>query len=374
MKQYGCKWTGSLRELDQHLNPMSGECNYLPIQCPDCCKLVQKTEMSAHLEKECYERVYRCPYCNFQATYKIVSSEHSPICSYYPLRCQNMCGVTCERETMDYHMTICPLQEINCEFDHIGCKEKFLREQKEIHDEKNTQKHLALVGTTGKSIEGLTQALHSLREKIENKLAEEHCHVQQLKDEIREQKNEAARQLTHKEEQIQVLKGQILELETKFQRDLNQTRIDGCIVPYDLRFYNIRSTKSTFASINSQSLYTHSRGYKFHLELYPYGDGYGDRLSLSIGVLSEPGKYDNFLKWPAKFSIVLEIRNQHIDLGHCAQKIECEWERRQLGTGNSFAWEFILISDLEWNPQYQTCYLQNDSLCFRITEIKVAKV
>ena len=276
---------------------------------------------------------------------------------------------------MEYHLTICPLQEINCEFDHVGCEEKFLREQKEIHDEQNTQKHLALVATAGKSIIELTQALHGLQTVFEKKLEEEHSHIEQLKDQLREQKTEAARQLTQKEEQIQVLQGQFLELETKFQRNLNQARIDGSIVPYDLRFHNIGCTKRTFASINSQSLYTHSRGYKFHLILYPYGDGYGDRLSLSIGVVSERGEYDNFIKWPAKFSITLEIRNQYKDWGHSAQKIECEWERRvvQLGIGKSFAWEFILISDLEWNPQKQTCYLQDDSLCFRITEINVAK-
>ena len=99
------------------------------------------------MAQECAKRKYVCQYCNFSATYEEVVSVHFPECKYVPLQCPNLCGVTFERDFMEDHMKMCRLEEVLCEFNGVGCKERLRREELEEHTRQNSQTHLILTAS-----------------------------------------------------------------------------------------------------------------------------------------------------------------------------------------------------------------------------------
>ena len=146
MKDRGCGWCGPLEELDSHMHPDTGDCEYADIPCPlKCEKKIERNKLEDHTANECVKRDYVCPYCAFKAPYEIIANIHWPECTYFPLPCPNQCGVTCERPTMEDHTKICPLQEIECEFKHVGCEGKFRREKEEEHIKEAVQTHLTMM-------------------------------------------------------------------------------------------------------------------------------------------------------------------------------------------------------------------------------------
>ena len=146
MKDRGCEWTGQLQHLNAHLDVTTGDCQYVDVECPKkCVQKVQKRNMDTHLANECPNRNYRCPHCNFTNTYRVVTEQHWDVCSYYPLACSNRCGATFERDDLEDHMKMCPLEEVQCVFSDAGCQAKFIRENEDEHMDQNIQKHLALM-------------------------------------------------------------------------------------------------------------------------------------------------------------------------------------------------------------------------------------
>ena len=145
MKEMGCVWSGTLEQLDTHLDPDQDNCQYVDTKCPlNCQQAIPKNEIEQHVAQHCAKRIYVCQHCNFKATYKEVVDTHLPECKYVPLQCPNLCGVTFERDFMEDHMKMCHLEEVGCEFSGAGCDGRFRREDQEEHTRKNSQKHLTL--------------------------------------------------------------------------------------------------------------------------------------------------------------------------------------------------------------------------------------
>ena len=142
LKDKGCEWTGQLQYLNAHL---SNDCLLDRIKCDQCQENVQRSKLDTHLTQECPEREYMCKYCNYKATYKMVTELHFEVCTYYILNCPNRCGATFERGDLEDHMKMCAQERIQCEFNYAGCQAEFQRDQEKEHMEQNTQLHLALV-------------------------------------------------------------------------------------------------------------------------------------------------------------------------------------------------------------------------------------
>ena len=126
--------------------------------------------------------------------------------------------------------------------------------------------------------------------------------------------------------------------------------------------------KAWCRSYHSAYVYTHPGGYriKLRLELNEWLVGQGTHVSAIILV---QGKYDNKLKFPARFTVTLELLNQHRDKDHYRQDIQCHQEERivlfavqECGSCT----KFIPHADLEWNESKQIQYLKNDCLKFRM--------
>ena len=148
LKERGCDWSGTLEQLDTHLDPDQDNCQYVDTECPlNCHMTIPKNKVEQHVAQHCANRPYVCQHCNFKATYEEVVDKHLLECKYVPLQCPNLCGVTFERDFMEDHMKMCRLEEVGCEFSGVGCDGRFIREDQEEHTRQNSQKHLTLTAS-----------------------------------------------------------------------------------------------------------------------------------------------------------------------------------------------------------------------------------
>ena len=423
MKDRGCLWTGQLQHLDAHLDVTTGDCEYVDVECPKkCVQKVQKRNVDTHLANECPNRDYRCPHCNFANKFHVVS-KHFDVCRYYPLACPNRCGVTFERDDLEDHMKMCRLEEVECVFAKAGCQANFIRENEDTHMDQSTQKHLALMPAAilkisqdfeqtlreqqekfvrklelkDEQIKRVEQKLQVKQEVFEKKLAENVEQVKQVEQKLEKQGHEFEEQLggqqiefqkqlqqrddqikqnvKEKDEQIEELQQQIERISQQMLPMVNKIRSltnyrGNCVPPYDILCANYQKLKEW----DSASIYTctHPGGYRFVLKLLP--DGFnGNVTHLTVTVHSLKSDHDAELRVPVKFTITLQLLNQHRDRDHHTREIQCEVKKgdikQQLLIGAD--WTSIPFTALEWNRDKQTQYLKDDCLKFRITKIIV---
>ena len=240
MKERGCDWSGTLEQLDTHLDPDQDNCQYMDTKCPlDCHMTIPKNKVEQHVAQHCAKRPYVCQHCNFKATYEEVVDTHLPECKYVPLQCPNLCGVTFERDFMADHMKMCRLQEVGCEFSGVGCDGQFIREYQEEHTRQNSQKHLTLTASLAVvTKEQLQQKLpeqdkkhkeeeEKLKQKIEEqekKLKDEEKKRQRQEDKLGEQEKKLGEQEKKLGEQKKRLNGQEKKLEEEEKKQQQQER------------------------------------------------------------------------------------------------------------------------------------------------------
>ena len=224
LKERGCGWTGTLDQLDTHLDPDQDNCQYVDTKCPLNCHMTSpKNKVEQHVAQHCAKRPYVCQHCNFKATYEEVVDTHLPECKYVPLRCPNLCGVTTERDFMEDHMKMCHLEEVGCEFSGLGCEERFKREDQEEHTRQNSQKHLTLTASLAKQLQKkleeqdkkhreeelmLRKKMEKQEKKIEELEKKQREEEQMVKMKMEEQKKKMEEQEKKMEEQEKMMEEQ----------------------------------------------------------------------------------------------------------------------------------------------------------------------
>ena len=150
----------------------------------------------------------------------------------------------------------------------------------------------------------------------------------------------------------------------------HQEQPEALYPPLDFTVSNYHQLQASSGHMYSPSLYTHPGGYHLKVVVWPEGVLSGCGQCVSLWVVSAEGDEDvhyEELKFPAKFTVTLELLNQHRDQDHIKTDIKCEmpWETAIVGYNDTF----IPHSDLEWNADRQTQYLKDNCLKFRITKI-----
>ena len=362
MRDRGCKWTGECKKLDLHIDVNTGDCEYIDVQCTnDCNQRVQRRNLRTHLTNECPNREYTCPYCNYGNTFRVVS-EHWGVCAQYPIPCPNRCGVTCERQVMEDHTNVCPLEEVQCELSSTGCDTRFQRQDLAAHMEQNTQKHITLLAAANLKLN------LKLKEQ-EDVISKRHrdCELKQREFE------DAHRQ---KDAQIKALEA---ELHTKCQElelhqcTLNLVRSEVGLLPYDVTFEDFRNEKARNGFRDSQAMYTHNGGYKFQIRVWANGLETYRGTHISVDIYSLQGVHDDDLIFPAKVTITLQLLNQCRDEDHYLSNLWCIVTKNDVdsGMGIGGSWGFISHSELECDSHGRIQYRKDDCLRFRITSISV---
>ena len=122
--------------------------------------------------------------------------------------CPNRCGASFERDDLEYHLSICGLQKIQCEYSYAGCEAEFPRDQEKEHMEQNTQKHLALVAAA--SLKVTQQKEQEFEQKLQKQQILHKQHQKSLENslgvfqkQLSEQKEEFHKHLTLLEEKLE---------------------------------------------------------------------------------------------------------------------------------------------------------------------------
>ena len=137
--------------------------------------------------------------------------------------------------------------------------------------------------------------------------------------------------------------------------------------------------KHTGKEWTSPPFYTHTRGYKFCLKVYPngYGSGKGSHVSVSAHLMR--GEYDFDLEWPFQGCIVFKLLNWRPgNKNHFTRSLDLNKDTDPAGTrtsrvtdsetaaeGYRYSW-FISHDKLDYNATTNTEYLQDDYLKMEI--------
>ena len=426
LKDRGCEWIGQLQHLDAHLDLTTGDCVYVDVDCPSkCTQKVQKCNVDTHLANHCPNRDYTCPHCSFKATFHEVS-EHFEVCRYYPLVCPNRCGASFERDVLEDHLKMCGLQKLQCEFSYAGCVDKFTRDHQKEHMEQNTQKHLALVAAATLRISQEQQQAFHLKfeeqrlsfeqdqeKKLHQKLKDKDSEIKaimnktsQLVNEQRQQSDAQIRDLQKKlqeqqqalekkdiqikkalEEQQKVFEKKLGEQREEFHKQLqkkgekineidNTLRMKDGTPPY---YFTLHMKEERNGELRSPEMYWKLGNCYFEILVQLHG-----KTHVSVFIIQSVG--DNRPTYlDCRFTITLELLNQHRDQDHYRRYIECGTRgggmmARKVKAFYGFHFEEaspytigsdekFISHDLKWNESKQTQYLKNDCLKFRVLEL-----
>ena len=368
MKERGCDWSGTLEQLDTHLDPDQDNCQYVDTKCPLNCHLtIPKNKVEQHVAQHCAKRPYAC---------------------HVPLQCPNLCEVTFEHDFMEDHMKMCRLQKVGCEFSGVGCDGWFIREDQEEHTRQNSQKHLTL--TASLAVETKEQLQLKLLEqdkkhkeeekKLRHKIEEQEKKTEEKMKRLNEQKkklNEHQKKLNEIEKRFQDQdrdrkEEKKMQEEAERQKELEQKKL--CRISFSQKFklksFSKEKAEDLHSTWKSPAKYTHVSGYQFCIGVDANGRDLGRGKSIYVAVWGVPGEFDDQLKWPAKANFTIELVNQQgganatcttlVNLERSMMKhiFLASFQRITIGGGHAFLEHSLLYN-----------FLINDTLHFHVSEI-----
>ena len=389
------------------------ECQNYPVPCPNRCQIgaVERNTLEDHL-KMCSLQVVDCDFSYAGCDEK--------------LQRQHM-EKHIEENTQKHLALMAASMKMSREF------EKKLQAQQDefrgyLEQERETAEQLKLKDKQIKAVEErLQQSVKEREERIERmqksqKEGEQQLqqqleqkerqinHIQESLQQLQEKDNEVQGELHEKQQQIDALKEQIVQvkqdheerikaveqrreeqiksLEVQSQQqverienqlkekeqELGQLSMKLGVAPFHFTMSNFNQLKTNDAYWYSSPTYTHTFGYKFSIMVRPNGsfsEGWHTHVSVMLNAIS--GEFDATLQWPAKFTITLQLLNQHRDQDHITVTEQFQWSKPKIGTQRTvdyFSRTVIAHTDLELNAQKQTQYLKDDCLRFCITKIE----
>ena len=316
----------------------------------------------------CYLRKVQCEYCGKTGVYELIVDEHYDLCPNVPIACPNGCGDnTLPRKELSAHVSVCPLQEVQCQFKQFGCGVVVTRKDLQTHLVSSQNDHLLLTLST---ISKMQLELHTYKTE-----------TQQLKDELQKSKmeQEQLKQLVSRPSQTPQVNLPPPSSRTLMERHL-EAEAERCLsssfLPLVIKMENYWHQKHCRKPWYSPPFYTDPFGYKLCLCVYANGccSGEGTHLSVYIHVMA--GEFDDQLEWPIVEDITLELQNQLSDDKHwdvdCSflssdphyltRRVQSGRARRGVGSPT-----FLPLSNLKRNSPYPNCqYLKNNCLYFSV--------
>ena len=326
---------------------------------------------------DCPNRPFTCEYCDHEATYIEVTTEHWPVCEKYPMQCPNACGEdTIERQYLEEHLDeVCPLQVVECEFSYAGCEVECQRQHMQDHMNEKVKAHLSLVSKlVSQQVEEGNES-DSRIEELEDKIEEQDARIDEQSSTIQEQ----LKTINQQQKQIVAIASAL----TRVAVALNVKKLLAppvFIPPPDIVMTDFEKHKKAGNRWYSPPFYSHIGGYKMCLHVNANGNGDGKATHVSVFCHLYRGEYDDQLKWPFRGAITIQLLNQSRDEGHWEKTVPYDdtvgdkrgcrvvGKERDIGLGIS-----QFIAHIELNTENKV-YLKTDCLNFRISTIVVESV
>ena len=361
-KVMGCEWQGELNDINNHLGNSIG-CQFEKVKCfNECGKMIERRYLTIHDETECPRRKVNCQYCNDTGEHQFIEGQHKEECPKLPLPCPNQCEVeSVPREDMEAHRKECPLEMIQCEYYSVGCEVRMARKDQEKHKKENMEEHL--MKTHCKLTDNTNQLANTLQ-RISILEASMHLTMDIL---TRTTAIESS-----------------LGWSTKLAAMAIMSTSGDQVCPVILKMSNYNSMKRTEVTWYSDSFYTHDKGYKMCMKIYPAGHDIGKGTHLSCYLILMRGPHDDNLSWPLRDKFEIKLLNQISDYHHHSDTVDygntlegyrgrvTEGDRAR-GCGNS---QFISNEDLykitlirQYLSSSTRQYLKDDCLFFQIVKL-----
>ena len=344
-KAEGCDWQGEIRNVTKHINPYQDGCNYVEVKCRlGCDKKLVRHLMEQHISDDCPLRKITCRYCGFKGECEKLLGPHLSECPEYPVSCPNKCTDTkMVRGKIHMHLEKdCPMETISCLFEKSGCSTKVLRKDMTEHIDSERLQHLMLLGQSQDSLKKELDKFNSKLAAYETENASLRAKVEELKSEV------------------SLLKAEKPSSDIQCDHD---TLIAPCVLMLD-KFDQIKRSEN--GAWNSPEFYSHPNGYKMQMTVF-----IDDSISLVIEMIE--GKYDKYLSWPMRGSIIVELLNVVEDSTHWIKQfpnvvgnrvgrvirttspvvVECAW--------------FTSCKYLKFFPKKNSQYLEDNKLRFRVS-------
>ena len=168
-----------------------------------------------------------------------------------------------------------------------------------------------------------------------------------------------------------------VDQKTQLERQCLTIESRVCVPPFDFIMRDFEQQKAENDISYSPSFYTHPRGYRMCLKVRAYGWDTTKGTHVSVSVCLMRGEWDNYLKWPFRGDITIQLLNQTEDKGHHEKTVHFTDDTpdshtaRVTGRERANGWgQNQFISHRALNDK--NCqYLKYDSLHFRITKVKL---
>ena len=369
-KKEGCEWKGKLGKLQEHLNQdpctspgiQLSRCEFVAVECMyKCGEWFQRRHIATHQNEQCKKRPYTCDYCqDYASTFEDVTEIHYRQCGKYPVTCPNDCDVyKMERQDLESHLRDkCPLTLVDCPFHYAGCETQLPRKDMPEHM-KETVTHLTLLAT-------VTQRLVKENQELKQRVLER-------EDESRKSMEAVQASLQKLMEENQELKQSTANADNKIRahkQDLQQ------LINTSERQLEFR-VKYTEGEVYSPAFYTHTQSYRMCVNVVPHGYGDGKGTHVSIFTCMMRGSFDDYLKWPFRGEITIQLVNQAGDHDHVEKIIPYTdvtpdgAAGRVTGSERAEGWGFhqVLAHSLGYNAARKTQYLKDNHLIVRVVKV-----
>ena len=318
----GCLWSGSVREIRDHLQSKGG-CSFTIIACPqNCGATMERQHLNEHLKANCYICWTACPHCQDMVPEGTLDSHLDTACLEYPLKCPNDCGDTMKRAEITEHRDHCPKEMIVCPFLSSGCTAKVLRCEIMQHCTDRQQDHLLM------SYNSLHKDVDQLKKQLQHSLSE----VQAQKTQI----EASQKQTLHMQYEVESIKNKTANIASVLSQELEyiseqphtalvKTLAIDCMKnqltflsnPMLLKLYptgpGLYFRMPMFSVLKTADRpwcslpFVVQNGYQMCIVVHPNGEGDGRSTHISIYVHLISGQYDDDLVWPLYFNDELVV-------------------------------------------------------------------
>ena len=325
------------------------ECPLQDVKCLlDCGSVLKRQDLINHVERKCRNRKSECHLCHLTGGLQFIEGEHKEQCPKLPLPCPNKCEVgSVPREDMEAHRKECPLEMVQCEYHNVGCEERMMRKELEVHKKEYMEKHLSLTTLQ------LTYAL----KHIDTLMAAVHPIVPQANCIFKEMHSSSP-----------AVAAAQWSLKLKGRAALNKSADPVCPVVFHVTEF----TKKRIAQTRwlSHSFFSHDKGYKMFLRVDVAGHGDGKGTHLSVFLYLMKGPHDGQLRWPMREKFRIRLLNQISDREHHMMTADDVNASRVPDGSKANSWGHQkFISNEGLHKITSTCqFVKDNSIFFRISK------
>ena len=390
------------------------QCSKYPVACPNECRVYkfERQELESHLRDQCPLTLVDCPFhyagCQTQLPRKDMPEHMRETVTHLTLLAS--VTQTLVKENQDLRQTISEQQQTIAE---IQQKELQHQEQQRVTDkelEENQQLQQRAMMKVHETLQSLKQQHQDKEKAIEQEIQALKKQLQQkvIRAEAYSQKRTETLQRMdrqyHDKPQTAIAGVETLKKENPMQRSLKRAdkssnNTDALIRKTDQQYQDKQTDIQTFEKVcilnflvelsvvrtvrdvYSPAFYTHQRGYRMSVCVYPNGCGSGMGTHVSVYVHMMRGRFDGLLKWPFRGEITIQIVNQAGDHDHVEITIPYNdetpdksaarvtgKERSDNGLGVP---QFLAHTALPYNAVKKTQYLKDNHLIVRVAKVKL---